>query len=130
MDGIQKKVGLTITDDAKAERKLVIYYDHDSSKISADDQVFLSSEVARIPMHEKVSLTVTGHADRKGPEKYNQNLSLERAIGVHEALSNFGIGKKYIGISAAGETTPLVETLDGISEPRNRRSEIFIRLNF
>jgi outer membrane protein OmpA-like peptidoglycan-associated protein len=81
-------------------------------------------------MHEKVSLTVTGHADRKGPEKYNQNLSLERAIGVHEALSNFGIGKKYIGISAAGETTPLVETLDGISEPRNRRSEIFIRLNF
>jgi outer membrane protein OmpA-like peptidoglycan-associated protein len=49
---------------------------------------------------------------------------------VHEALSNFGLGKKYIGISAAGETTPLVETLDGISEPRNRRSEIFIRLNF
>ena len=130
MEGIQEKVGLTITDDAKAERKLVIYYDHDSSKISADDQVFLSSEVARIPMHEKVSLAVTGHADRKGPEKYNQNLSLERAIGVHEALSNFGLGKKYIGISAAGETTPLVETLDGISEPRNRRSEIFIRLNF
>ena len=130
MDDIQEKVGLTITDDAKAERKIVIYYDHDSSKISADDQVFLSSEVARIPMHEKVSLKVTGHADRKGPEKYNQSLSLERAIGVHEALPNFGIGKKYIGISAAGETTPLVETLDGISEPRNRRSEIFIRLNF
>ena len=130
MNGIQEEVGLTITDDAKAERKIVIYYDHDSSKISADDQVFLSSEVARIPMHEKVSLTVTGHADRKGPEKYNKNLSLERAIGVHETLANFGLGKKYIGISAAGEKSPLIETPDGISEPRNRRSEIFIRLDF
>jgi OOP family OmpA-OmpF porin len=94
MDGIQEKVGLTITDEANAERKIVIYYDHDSSKISANDQAYLSAEVTRIPMHHKVSLLVTGHADRKGPESYNQNLSLQRAIGIHKALSNFGIGKK------------------------------------
>ena len=38
--------------------------------------------------------------------------------------------EKYIGISAAGEKSPLIETPDGISEPRNRRSGIFIRLDF
>ena len=61
---IQEKVGLTITDEAEAERKIVIYYDHDSSDISPEDQAYLSAEVGRIPMHDKVSLTVVGHADR------------------------------------------------------------------
>ena len=38
MDRIQEKVGLTITDEAEAERKIVIYYDHDSSDISPEDK--------------------------------------------------------------------------------------------
>lgn len=130
MDRIQEKVGLTITDEAEAERKIVIYYDHDSSQVSPEDHAYLSAEVSRIPMHEKVSLTVTGHADRMGSERYNHNLSVERAIGVHKVLSNFGLGDRSIGVSAEGERTPAIPTDDGESEPRNRRSEIFIKLNF
>ena len=30
----------------------------------SEDQAYLSAEVGRIPMHDKVSLTVVGHADR------------------------------------------------------------------
>ena len=130
MDRIQEKVGLTITDEAEAERKIVIYYDHDSSDISPEDQAYLSAEVGRIPMHDKVSLTVVGHADRTGTERYNHDLSVERAIGVHRALSDFGIGDRSIGLSAEGETAPAIPTADGQSEPRNRRSEILIKMNF
>tara|TARA_Y100000588_G_scaffold393251_1_gene508451 strand:- start:2634 stop:3422 length:789 start_codon:yes stop_codon:yes gene_type:complete len=128
MKQIEDKVGLTITDEATAERKIVIYYDHDSSTISPEDRAYLSAELMRIPMHEKISLVVTGHADRKGSERYNQNLSMERAIGIHRVLANFGIREQSIGISAEGETAPAILTKDGASEPQNRRSEILIKL--
>ena len=120
MDRIQEKVGLTITDEAEAERKIIIYYDNDSSDISPEDQAYLSAEVGRIPMHDKVSLTVVGHADRTRTERYNHDLFVERAIGVNRALSDYAICDRSIVVSAEGETAPVIPTANGQSEPRNR----------
>ncbi len=73
------------------------------------------------------NLTITGHADRAGPEGYNWTLSLKRATAVQSALVGMGIDPGKIRIRAAGEIEPLVTTRDGVREPKNRRAEIRIR---
>jgi OOP family OmpA-OmpF porin len=73
------------------------------------------------------NLTITGHADRAGPEGYNWTLSLQRATAVQSALVEKGIDAGKIRVRAAGEGEPLVATPDGEREPKNRRVEIRIR---
>lgn len=73
------------------------------------------------------NVTITGHADRAGPEGYNWTLSLQRATAVQSALVEKGIDPGKIRVRAAGETEPLVATQDGKREPKNRRVEIRFR---
>ncbi len=73
------------------------------------------------------NVTITGHADRAGPEQYNRTLSLQRAAAVQSALVEKGIDPGKIRVRAAGETEPLVATPDGTREPKNRRVEIRFR---
>jgi outer membrane protein OmpA-like peptidoglycan-associated protein len=65
-----------------------------------------------------------GHADRSGSDSYNDALSLRRASNVKTALVAEGIAEATIGVTAKGETSPLVPTDDGVREPQNRRVDI------
>ena len=71
-------------------------------------------------------ITITGHADRAGPDSYNQQLSTRRAEAVKNELVSLGIPGSEIGVQAQGESDPLVETSDGVAEPQNRRVEIVL----
>lgn len=72
-------------------------------------------------------LAITGHADRAGPETYNLALSMRRAAAVKSALVERGVDPGKIRVRAAGEIEPLVQTKDGMREPKNRRVEIRLR---
>ncbi len=61
-----------------------------------------------------VRLTATGHADRSGPDSYNQRLSQRRAEAVREVLIREGVPAGEIEIFARGESEPLVQTPDGV----------------
>jgi outer membrane protein OmpA-like peptidoglycan-associated protein len=67
---------------------------------------------------------IAGHADRSGPEAYNQVLSERRARNVAQALGERGIPASTMGVEAYGESQPRVPTDDGVREPQNRRVEI------
>ena len=83
------------------------------------DQVQADFEVAR-----PGRLTVAGHADRSGPEAYNEGLSEQRARNVARALGGRGIPEPRMTIEWFGERLPRVPTPDGVREPQNRRVEI------
>ena len=68
---------------------------------------------------------IAGHADRSGPEAYNQALSERRADNVAQALGQRGIpDQQRCAVEAYGESQPRVPTADGVREPQNRRVEI------
>lgn len=69
-------------------------------------------------------LLVAGHADRSGPEPYNEALSEARARNVARALVRRGIPEQSVDIEWFGERRPRVPTPDGQREPRNRRVEV------
>jgi outer membrane protein OmpA-like peptidoglycan-associated protein len=52
---------------------------------------------------EDFSIVVEGHADPRGEEEFNEQLSAERAAAVREALVRAGLSEDRITIRAAGE---------------------------
>ena len=72
-------------------------------------------------------IEVAGHADRSGTPQYNQRLSQRRAEVVASELVARGISREEIGVTAFGESRPLVPTADGVRERQNRRVEIVLR---
>jgi outer membrane protein OmpA-like peptidoglycan-associated protein len=70
---------------------------------------------------------IVGHADLKGTEEYNDELSRRRALAIREALLAVGVPAVRIELAARGKREPLVPTPDGIPYVRNRRVEIRVR---
>lgn len=84
-------------------------------------------DYASVASHAKaLSISVTGYADRSGPEDYNMALSLRRADFVREALIAGGISPDAITVAGRGESEPAVPTADGVKEQANRRVEIVL----
>lgn len=107
-----------------------VYFDFDSSAISAKEQAEINSFVAAMKPMEDIVLHVEGHADRSGSNAYNQRLSERRAAAVRQELVRQGMNVAKVkrqDVTASGETRPAVATADGVKEPRNRRVEIIAR---
>ena len=71
-------------------------------------------------------LVVAGHADRSGPEPYNEALSELRARNVARALVQRGVPEQSVEVEWHGERRPRIPTPDDQREPRNRRVEIVV----
>jgi len=107
-----------------APKPFVIYFAWDSDKIDAAGMRIIDQAVAMAGELGIVDFSVTGHADRSGPEEYNLALSLRRANHVRDALVTRGIKAGGISVAGRGEAEPAVPTADGVREPANRRVEI------
>ena len=103
----------------------IVYFDWDQADITPAAQAVLDEVLAAVEPGTPIS--VTGHADRSGPEDYNMGLSLRRADAVREVLINGGVAADQITVSGRGEEEPAVPTADGVREQANRRVEIIIQ---
>jgi OmpA-OmpF porin, OOP family len=103
----------------------LVYFDWDRADINADAQAVLDEVLAAVAAGTPIS--VTGHADRSGPDDYNMSLSLRRADAVREALISGGVAADAITVSGRGEEEPAVPTADGVREEANRRVEIILQ---
>ncbi len=113
-------------EDSEAPPVFQLQFGFDSYLIDNEGKAAVGRAAALI-RESGDNVTITGHADRAGPEGYNWTLSLQRATAVQSALVEKGIDPGKIRVRAAGETEPLVATQDGIREPKNRRVEIRFR---
>jgi OmpA-OmpF porin, OOP family len=73
-------------------------------------------------------IVVIGHTDRVGTPEANDELSLQRAERMKADLVEQAIAPpERIRAAGRGEREPVIETVDGIDEPLNRRVEITVR---
>jgi OOP family OmpA-OmpF porin len=105
--------------------EFVVYFGFDKDNLTAEAQSVLDRAVAEGGTDAEYS--VTGHADRAGPEDYNLGLSLRRANSVREYLVGKGVPKNNLSLAGRGESEPAVQTPDGVPEQANRRVEIVIQ---
>ncbi len=68
-------------------------------------------------------VTLEGHADERGTEEYNLQLSNRRAAAVKRYLSDLGIASKSLDTVGYGETRPVNQASDEEAWAQNRRVE-------
>lgn len=105
----------------------IVYFEFDRSNILPAGRAVINDVLSEAQRLGTPAVSVTGHADRSGPEDYNLALSLRRADAVREALISGGIAAERITVSGRGEEEPAVPTPDGVREQANRRVEIIVQ---
>jgi outer membrane protein OmpA-like peptidoglycan-associated protein len=76
------------------------------------------------PQYERVS--IQGHADQRGAERFNKQLSLRRGQAVREMLIKYGVAPARLVVEGFGETRPSREGDTEYAWRKNRRVEIRI----
>ena len=108
-------------------RSYLVFFEFARSDLTADAQRIVETAARNATTADVTRIDVTGHADRSGPARYNQRLSMRRAEAVRSELIRNGVPQSEIAIYAKGETEPLVPTSDGVREAQNRRVEIILQ---
>lgn len=106
----------------------IVFFDWDSTVITPDASTILdSAATATAGCTNANTFSVSGYADRSGPDRYNMGLSQRRADVVRDYLAGHGAPGANIMTHAFGETNPRVPTADGVRELQNRRVEITVQ---
>ncbi|MDN3566342.1 OmpA family protein [Paeniroseomonas aquatica] len=108
-------------------RSYLVFFDWDRAELTERARQIIAEAAGNARRLAATRIDVAGHADRSGTPAYNQRLSERRAQVVASELERQGVQRSEIGITAFGESRPLVPTADGVREPQNRRVEIVVR---
>lgn len=115
----------------KARLDALAHFEFDSAELTPRGRAMLDEWLAKATSNAPI--LVTGHADRLGPEPYNEKLSLLRAQAVKQYLTEQGKPAQHIEIKAKGERIPLIDCAgDASPETKaclapNRRAEVVFK---
>lgn len=103
----------------------IVFFDWDKSNLTDGAQDVLDAVAKEVQGRDDVSkVTIVGHTDSSGANKYNEKLSSNRGGAVKDGLIARGIDPSMIEVKAKGEDDLLVKTADNVREPANRRVQI------
>jgi OmpA-OmpF porin, OOP family len=107
----------------------MVFFDWDRSDLKGGYSFdMLDNAVAQYANCGNMRIVLSGHADKSGASAYNIALSERRNATVRAALITRGVLDSAVSTISFGESTPIVQTTDGVREPQNRRVEIqFVR---
>ena len=108
-------------------RTYLVFFDFNRADLTGRAREIIGEAAQNLRRVQSTRIEVAGHADRSGSPQYNQRLSQRRAEAVASELVARGVNRGDIGVTAFGESRPLVATADGVREPQNRRVEIVLR---
>jgi outer membrane protein OmpA-like peptidoglycan-associated protein len=105
----------------------LLYFQTESTVPVKASMDLLPEIVQAIQQWPRPMVTIIGHTDSMGDRVFNDRLSMQRAETVHNLLVEEGVPPGIMETRGHGENDPLVPTPPGVSEPKNRRVEIFVR---
>lgn len=101
-----------------------VYFDTESSRLSAAAQRKLDVAAEILARHADVKVDIAGHADSRGPEDYNMGLSERRAAAVRDYLQQKGIDPARMTVRGYGESQPAASNDTPQGQAENRRVEL------
>lgn len=101
-----------------------IFFNFDSAVIRDDQIEILNQNLAYLKENTGLFVILGGHADERGSQKYNLELTAKRAKAVQDYLVKQGIGKERIIIYAYGKEHPAQKGHDETAWQYNRRVDI------
>jgi outer membrane protein OmpA-like peptidoglycan-associated protein len=103
-----------------------VFFRTEDSGIAADTERRLATLAALVAPMEGAVIRLEGHADARGTEAYNAQLSVARAEAVRDALVRAGLPAERIVVSAVGESdsTAAEQDADGMALERRVRLHV------
>lgn len=86
----------------------------------------LNSVAVVLDEFDKTTVTVAGHADARGSDSYNLDLSQRRALSVSNYLAAQGVDPRRLNAIGYGESRPIGDNASAAGQSANRRVEILI----
>ncbi len=115
--------GVTVDAMGCEELDTLVLFDFDSANLRAEDLAIITQTGEFLQRNTTLNIRISGYTDSTGTDEYNQELSLERAETVRQALvEEFGIDASRMELMGMGKANPVAtnETLEGRED--NRRA--------
>lgn len=103
-----------------------IYFDYDASDIRGDARSALDAKLPILRANAGLQIRISGHADERGSDQYNDALGQRRAAAAKRYLTDNGIDGSRISIVSYGEQRPARSGADENAWALNRRAEFEI----
>jgi OOP family OmpA-OmpF porin len=127
--GGSRTASTTVTVKPKVIDRLTLHvnFDFDKAAIRNADTAELQKAVDFVKKYPGYKISIEGHTDNIGTEKYNQGLSERRAAAVKEYLLKQGVtdGARLRTVGY-GESQPVADNSTAEGRFKNRRVEILI----
>jgi outer membrane protein OmpA-like peptidoglycan-associated protein len=125
-DGCPDK-GMVIVQRGKLEILDKIYFETDKDIIMAKSFPLIDAIAATIKGHPEIALLeIQGHADERGDDEHNLDLTDRRAHSVMRALEDRGVELGRLRARGYGETKPVCTQHNEECWSKNRRVEFII----
>jgi len=103
-----------------------ITFDTASSEVKPGFYETLNAVALVLKEFNKTTIAVAGHADARGDEDYNLNLSQNRALSVANYLAAQGVQPPRLEAIGYGESRPIGDNATASGQALNRRVELMI----
>lgn len=124
---VEDAIGSRSLDDLNRESPLEpLFFDLDSSDVSADGQRVLQSNAAILKQYVTWQITIEGHCDERGTAEYNLALGERRALSAKTYLVSLGIPADNVRTVSYGKEFPFDAGHDDAAWARNRRAHFVI----
>jgi len=116
-----------IEDEKEAITINNIFFDYDKYELRPESFYELDRFLQFYSIMGKKEIIIEGHTDNIGSDKYNRELSENRARSVRDYFISKGIDKKLITTVAYGSSRPIAPNDTETNRQKNRRVEIRIK---
>ncbi|OGX07526.1 MAG: hypothetical protein A2Z88_03145 [Omnitrophica WOR_2 bacterium GWA2_47_8] len=110
----------------KIIKNVKVYFDFDSSVIRDDAANILESAVRTLGRNPDSSILITGNADQRGSESYNEKLGRRRAESVEKFMLDRSIPQDRIKIVSRGKLDAVAPLSDLVGMQKDRNAQFVI----
>lgn len=104
-----------------------VFFESDSSELTATAQSTLDKQSAWLTRYPNVSFLIEGHADERGTREYNFALGARRAEAVKNYLSAKGVAVGRFRTTSFGKERPVAVCDDISCWSQNRRAVTVVK---
>jgi outer membrane protein OmpA-like peptidoglycan-associated protein len=103
-----------------------VYFDYDKSDIRADGTGVLDKAIATLRANPATDVIITGRADVRGSDEYNEKLGNRRAGSVSSYLRAHGVDPNRVRIVSRGEMDALAPESDEAGMQKDRNAHFIV----
>ncbi|NQZ76874.1 MAG: PorP/SprF family type IX secretion system membrane protein [Ekhidna sp.] len=117
------------TNDIDISKPILLYFNFDfGSTEPILENVSIIDQISDILLNDpSKQIVIVGHTDGVGNDKFNYNLSLDRAESIYDLLTDRGVDSFQLSIDGKGEEEPISTNETKAGRALNRRVEIIFK---